>query len=63
LTHRLRDRARKALAADASDDYVIQLAKEGGAEMLGTRDDHFDGIRVPDLEILRPRAIVPRLGG
>jgi putative PIN family toxin of toxin-antitoxin system len=51
------------VAADAGDDYLIQLAKDGGADALVTRDHHFDGIRVPGLEILPPRAIVPRLRG
>jgi putative PIN family toxin of toxin-antitoxin system len=48
---------------DGGDDYLIQLAKDGGADALVTRDRHFDGIRVPGLEIRPPRAIVPRLGG
>lgn len=49
--------------ADAGDDYLIQLAKDGVADALVTRDHHFDGIRLPGLEILPPRAIVSRLGG
>jgi len=53
----------RLVPADAGDDYLIQLAKDCGAEALVTRDHHFDGIRVPGLEILPPRAIVPRLGG
>jgi putative PIN family toxin of toxin-antitoxin system len=53
----------RLVPADAGDDYLIQLAKDSGADALVTRDHHFDGIRVPGLEILPPRAIVPRLGG
>jgi hypothetical protein len=53
----------RLVPADAGDDYLIQLARDGGAEALVTRDHHFDGIRVPGLEILSPRAIVPRMGG
>jgi predicted nucleic acid-binding protein len=49
--------------ADTGDDYLIQLAKDGDADALVTRDHHFDGIRVSGLEILPSRAIVPRLGG
>ncbi len=49
--------------ADAGDDYLVQLAKDGGADALVTRDHDFDGIRAPGLEILPPRAIVPRLRG
>jgi len=51
----------RLVPADAGDDYLIQLAKDGDAEALVTRDHHFDGIRVPGLEIIPPRAIVPRL--
>ncbi len=54
---------RMLVAADAGDDYLIQLAKDGDADVLVTRNNHFDGFRVPALEILPPRAIVPRLGG
>jgi len=53
----------RLVPGDAGDDYLIQLAKDGGADALVTRDHHFDGIRVPGLEILPPRGIVPRLGG
>jgi predicted nucleic acid-binding protein len=48
--------------ADRGDDYLIQLAKEGGADTLVTRDHDFDGIAVPGLEIVPPRVIVARLG-
>lgn len=47
---------------DADDDYLIQLAKDGRADALVTRDRHFEGVVVPGLEILPPRAIVGRLG-
>jgi putative PIN family toxin of toxin-antitoxin system len=53
----------RVVPADAGDDYLIQLAKDGGADALVTRDHHFDGVRVTGLEIVPPRAIVPRLGG
>ena len=53
----------RLVPADAGDDYLIKLAKDGGAQALVTRDHHFDGIRVLGLEIRPPRAIVPRLGG
>jgi putative PIN family toxin of toxin-antitoxin system len=52
----------RVVPSDAGDDYLIQLAIDGDAAALVTRDQHFDGIRVPGLEILPPRAIVPRLG-
>jgi predicted nucleic acid-binding protein len=38
----------------SGDDYLIQLAKDGDADALVTRDHHFDGIRVSGLEILPP---------
>jgi predicted nucleic acid-binding protein len=52
----------RLVPADRGDDYLIQLAKDGGADILVTRDRHFDGIVVPGLEIVSPRLIVPRLG-
>jgi predicted nucleic acid-binding protein len=52
----------RLVPADRADDYLIQLAKDGGADILVTRDQHFDGIVVPGLEIVSPRLIVPRLG-
>ena len=55
--------APRVVTSDAADDYLIQLAIDGDADALITRDHHFDGIRVPGLEILPPRAIVPRLRG
>lgn len=54
------DPPRVVLAA-AGDDYLIQLARESRADALVTRDRHFDGIVVGGLEILPPRAILPRL--
>jgi len=52
----------RMVPADAGDDYLIQLAKDGRADALVTRDHHFDGIVVLGLEILPPRSILPRLG-
>lgn len=52
----------RMVPADRGDDYLIQLAKDGGADVLVTRDHHFDGITVSGLEIVPPRVIVPRLG-
>jgi predicted nucleic acid-binding protein len=52
----------RIVPADRGDDYLIQLAKDGGAGILVTRDRHFNGIAVPGLEIVPPRVIVPRLG-
>jgi len=52
----------RLVPADRGDDYLIQLAKDGGADILVTRDRHFDGVVVPGLEIVSPRLIVPRLG-
>ena len=52
----------RLVLADRGDDYLIQLAKDGGADILVTRDHHFDGIVVPGLEIVPPRLIVSRLG-
>jgi putative PIN family toxin of toxin-antitoxin system len=52
----------RLVPADAGDDYLIKLAKDSGADALVTRDHHFDRVRVPGLEILPPRVIVPRLG-
>jgi putative PIN family toxin of toxin-antitoxin system len=51
----------RLVPADPGDDYLIQLAKDGGADVLVTRDDHFDGIVVPGLEIVPPRVMVPHL--
>jgi predicted nucleic acid-binding protein len=48
--------------ADRGDDYLIQLANDGGADTLITRDNHLDGIVAPGREIVPPRVIVPRLG-
>jgi putative PIN family toxin of toxin-antitoxin system len=53
----------RVVPSDAGDDYLIQLAIDGDADALVTRDHHFDGIELPGLEILAPRAIVPRLRG
>jgi len=52
----------RLVPADRGDDYLIQLAKDSGADILVTRDHHFDGVVVPGLEIVSPRRIVPRLG-
>jgi putative PIN family toxin of toxin-antitoxin system len=52
----------RLVPTDRGDDYLIQLAKDGGADILVTLDHHFDGIVVPGLEIVPPRLIVPRLG-
>jgi predicted nucleic acid-binding protein len=52
----------RIVPADRGDDYLIQLAKDGGADVLVTLDHHFDGIAFPGLEIVPPRVIVPRLG-
>jgi putative PIN family toxin of toxin-antitoxin system len=52
----------RVVHSDVGDDYLIQLAIDGDADALVTRDHHFDGIRVSGLEIFPPRAIVPRLG-
>ena len=54
--------APRLVQADRGDDYLIQLTKDGGAEVLVTRDHHFDGVVVPGLEIVPPRVIGPRLG-
>jgi len=51
----------RMVPADAGDDYLIQLARESRADALVTRDHHFEGIVVRGLEILPPRAILPRL--
>jgi putative PIN family toxin of toxin-antitoxin system len=51
----------RVVPADAGDDYLIQLAKESRADALVTRDHHFDGVAVRGVEILPPRAILPRL--
>jgi putative PIN family toxin of toxin-antitoxin system len=52
----------RLVPTDRGDDYLIQLAKDGGADILVTRDHHFDGIVVPGLEIVPPRLIGPRFG-
>jgi predicted nucleic acid-binding protein len=54
--------APRLVPADRGDDYLIQLAKDGGADVLITRDRHFDGVAIPGLEIVPPRAILSRLG-
>ncbi|HXC77938.1 MAG TPA: putative toxin-antitoxin system toxin component, PIN family [Candidatus Acidoferrum sp.] len=51
----------RMVRADAGDDYLIQFPKESRADALVTRDHHFEGIVVRGLEILPPRAILPRL--
>jgi len=53
----------RLVPADRGDDYLIQLAKDGGADILVTRDRHFDGVVVPGLEIVSPRLIGPRIVG
>lgn len=52
----------RLVPADRGDDYLIQLAKDAGADILVTRDHHFDGIAGQGLEIVPPRAMVSRLG-
>ena len=52
----------RLVPADPGDDYLIPLAKDGGADVLVTRDQHFTGVVVPGLEIAPPRTIVPRFG-
>ena len=52
----------RLVPTDSGDDYLIQLAKDAEADILITRDHHFDGIAVPGLEIAPPRLVVPRLG-
>lgn len=51
----------RLVAADAGDDYLIQLATAGRADALVTRDHDFDSVVVAGLQILPPRGIVPRL--
>lgn len=53
----------RVVSSDSGDDYLVQLAKEGQADALVTRDHHFDGVIVPGLEIVPPRALLPRLEG
>ncbi len=53
----------RLVPADRGDDYLIQLAKDGGADILVTCDHHFDGIVVPGLEIVSRRLIGPRIVG
>jgi uncharacterized protein len=50
----------RMVPSDRGDDYLIQLARESRADALITRDRHFNGIVVRGLEILPPRAILPR---
>ena len=52
----------RLVPTDRGDDYLIQLAKDGGADILVARDHHFDGVVVPGLEIVPPRLLGPRLG-
>lgn len=51
----------RLVLADPGDDYLIQLARDGGADVLVTHDHHFDAIVGPGLEIIPPRVIVHRL--
>ncbi len=53
--------APRVVLADPGDDYLVQLARDGHADTLVTRDHHFDGVVVPGLEIVPPRALLPRL--
>jgi predicted nucleic acid-binding protein len=52
----------RVVPADSGDDYLIQLVQDSRADALVTRDHHFDGIAVPGLEIVPPRAMVARFG-
>lgn len=52
----------RMVPADPGDDYLIQLAKDSRADILVTRDRHFNGVAVDGLEILPPRSILPLLG-
>ena len=53
--------APRVVLADPGDDYLVQLARDGHAEILVTRDHHFDAVEVPSLEIVPPRALLARL--
>ena len=53
--------APRVVLADPGDDYLVQLARDGHAEILVTRDHHFDAVEVPSLEIIPPRALLARL--
>jgi predicted nucleic acid-binding protein len=52
----------RLVSSDRGDDYLLQLARDGHADAFVTRDHHFDGVRVPGLEIMPPRIAIRRLG-
>lgn len=46
---------------DSDDEYLVALALEGKADLLVTRDRHFDGVAVPGLRIVFPGVAVAEL--
>lgn len=43
---------------DPKDDYLVTLARAGGADFLVSGDQHFTGLKDPDPPVLTPRAFL-----
>jgi predicted nucleic acid-binding protein len=44
----------RAIPLDPNDDYLVVLALESGADVLITRDQHFEDVSVSGLRIITP---------
>jgi predicted nucleic acid-binding protein len=49
------------LLADPDDDYLVALARAGGADYLVTGDQHLTGLQDPRSPVLTPRELFDRL--
>jgi predicted nucleic acid-binding protein len=52
----------RVVADDANDDYLVALAIESVADLIVTRDRHFDEVRMEGLRILAPGRLLRELG-
>lgn len=52
-----------AISRDPQDDYLIALARAGGAAVLVSGDKDLTSLELPDLPVLTPRALLDRLHG
>jgi putative PIN family toxin of toxin-antitoxin system len=53
----------RRVPSDPDDDYLVALAIDGGADVLVTRDRHFDGVEIPGIRILYPGQLLEELTG
>jgi trehalose 6-phosphate phosphatase len=51
----------RAVPSDPNDDYLVALALDAGADILVTRDAHFDEVRSKELTIMTPGRFVRRI--